>query len=127
MIHFSIQCMKIKVYVETPSAPKDIDKLLTPRALAYWFIDDGTYHTNKSVIRNYVLRATPAAPEGQYQKARGRASGDEVTQFLFGDHFIRSTDACLVRRSRTNLWSIGLYCVFVLRRFDLTNTAISLL
>lgn len=64
MIHFSIQCMKIKVYVETPSAPKDIDKLLTPRALAYWFLDDGTYHTNKSVIRNYVLRATPAAPEG---------------------------------------------------------------
>lgn len=41
--------------------PKDIDKFLTPRALAYWFMDDGTYHTNKSVTRNYVF-ATHSFP-----------------------------------------------------------------
>ena len=28
--------------------PKNINELLTPRALAYWFMDDGTYTFNRS-------------------------------------------------------------------------------
>lgn len=34
--------------------PKNIQKFLTPRALAYWFMDDGTYHIGDGV-KSYVL------------------------------------------------------------------------
>ncbi len=34
---------------------KDIHKFLTPKAVAYWFMDDGTYHINPSGNRNYLF------------------------------------------------------------------------
>ena len=37
-----------------PGVPKDIHKILTPRALAYWFMDDGSYRTIKAK-RYYVF------------------------------------------------------------------------
>lgn len=48
-------------YVEDPSSkrvvktvPSNIHKLLTPRALAYWFMDDGTYNYNRNT-KNYLF------------------------------------------------------------------------
>ena len=35
-------------YKQKKRVPKLIHKLLTPRALAYWFMDDGSYYYNKS-------------------------------------------------------------------------------
>lgn len=35
--------------------PKTIHKFLTARALAYWFMDDGTYNTNKSLLKYYLF------------------------------------------------------------------------
>jgi hypothetical protein len=36
--------------------PKNIHKFLTPRAVAYWFMDDGTYHIDqRSKIRSYAF------------------------------------------------------------------------
>nr|YP_004581319.1 putative site-specific DNA endonuclease [Schizomeris leibleinii]AEH05416.1 putative site-specific DNA endonuclease [Schizomeris leibleinii] len=36
--------------------PKNIHKFLTPRAVAYWFMDDGTYHTDiKSGVKTFLF------------------------------------------------------------------------
>ena len=43
-----------KGYRRKKRVPKDIHKILTPRALAYWFMDDGSYRTRKAK-RYYVL------------------------------------------------------------------------
>lgn len=34
---------------------KDIHKFLTPKAVAYWFMDDGTYNKDNSGNRNYLF------------------------------------------------------------------------
>ncbi len=34
---------------------KDIHKFLTPKAVAYWFMGDGTYHKDNSGNRNYLF------------------------------------------------------------------------
>ena len=50
MIHFSISTINTKVYVglgQRPrESPENIHELLTPRALAYWFMDDGNSDQN---------------------------------------------------------------------------------
>ena len=44
-----------------PGVPKNIDELLTPRALASWFMDDGSYRTKKAK-RYYVLNTQSFHP-----------------------------------------------------------------
>ena len=45
--------------------PKNISELLTPRALAYWFMDDGSYTSKKN--RTYRLN-TQYFPFGDQQR-----------------------------------------------------------
>jgi LAGLIDADG DNA endonuclease family len=43
-----------RVLTKTKVVPKNISKLLTPRAIAYWFMDDGSYEdqTNRTYLFN---------------------------------------------------------------------------
>lgn len=45
---------KIKNGKKVKIVPKTIHKFLTPRALAYWFMDDGTFNVNRNK-KNYLL------------------------------------------------------------------------
>jgi hypothetical protein len=52
--YFYGQTLPEKNQRKIKNIPKDIHKFLTARALAYWFMDDGTYNINKS-IKSYLL------------------------------------------------------------------------
>lgn len=60
---YEIQGMKIVKVVR-----KDIHKFLTPKAVAYWFMDDGTYHIDQNTLKKTYLFSTQGFQKPECQR-----------------------------------------------------------
>jgi len=54
--------------IKVKIVPENIKEFLTPRAVAYWFMDDGTFHTNRDSKEKFYLFSTQGFQKYEVQR-----------------------------------------------------------